>query len=269
MATSHFRHQLHLHGAQLKRLALLSLVLALLLPATAWAQRKPGRDISRSKKGKIKGITVNNLSDYDDRWFHAGLYFAPSFSRFFIEQSDTYLASGLAANSLVSPGFGVGLIGDVRLGGPQSPFILRFSPGVTFLTRRVEFQSQSAAVDDDSIFTQEVGSTVIQFPLLLKYQSDRRRNTRLYMIAGLSPTFTASNRRNDELRNVLRATDTDLTLEYGVGLDLFYPLFKFAPELRFSHGLRNVLVPGRPDIYSRSLQSLRTNSVTLYLNIQN
>lgn len=240
------------------------LALALLLPGTARAQNK----VDRSKKGKVRGITVNNLPAYDDRWFHPGLYVALSGTRYFIEPSQYYIDKGhVTANAIVSPTFGVGIIGDVRLGGYQSPFILRFAPGVVFASRRVEFTPRGYSVPD-SIKTQEITSTVIQFPLLLKYQSDRRRNTRVYMIAGLSPSLTVGNRRDDGFRNVLRATDRDLALEYGVGLDLFYPLFKFAPELRFSHGLRNVLV-SRPDVFSRSLQSMRTNAVTLYINIQN
>ena len=142
-----------------------------------------------------------------------------------------------------------------------------FAPGVSFLTRRWN-SSRGAIPTPDSIVTQEVTSTVIQFPLLVKYQSDRRRNSRVYLIGGLSPNLTASNRRSDPLKNQLRALDSDLTLEYGVGLDLFYPLFKLAPELRFSHGLRNLLVADN-NVFSRSLQRMSTNSVTLYINIQN
>ena len=173
----------------------------------------------------------------------------------------------MTANSIYSPSLGVGFIGDARLGDYASPFILRFAPGVNFLTRRVEFTPRGYP-KPDSIVTQEVTSTVLQFPLMLKYQSDRRRNSRLYMIAGLNPSFTASNRRSDPLRNQLRALNSDLTLEYVVGMDLFYPLFKLSPELRFSHGLRNLLVD-RNDVFSRSLQSMSTNTVTLYINIQN
>lgn len=266
MATTHFRHQLHLHGSQLRRGALLLGVLGLLLPSAAVAQRKP----DRNRKGQIKGITVNNLPAYDDRWFHPGLYVALSASRYFVEQSDYYIQQrNVSANSIISPSFGVGVIGDARLGDYKSPFILRFAPGVTFSSRQVEFKPLAGYPGDaDSIVTQEVVSTVIQFPLMLKYQSDRRRNTRLYMIAGLNPIVTVGNRRDDGKRNVLRQTDSDLAIEYGFGFDFFYPLFKFAPELRFSHGLRNVLVP-RNDVFSRSLQGLTTNSVTLYINIQN
>ena len=235
-----------------------------MLPNAAQAQQKA----ERNRRGKVTGITVNNLPAYDDRWFHPGLYLGFSGTRFFLEHSQYYIDKHqLTAQSIVSPSFGVGLIGDVRLGDYRSPFILRFAPGVVFSSRQVEFTPINYRAPD-SIVTQEITSTVLQFPLLLKYQSDRRRNTRVYMLAGISPNITVGNRRDDELRNVLRVTDSDLTIEYGVGLDLFYPLFKFAPEVRFSHGLGNVLV-NRPDVFSRSLQSLRTNAVTLYINIQN
>ncbi len=267
MATPHLRHQLRLHRPQLSRLLALTLVLA--LPLAARAQHKRPARPNRSKGGDLKGITVANLSNYDGRWFHPGLYFAPAYSQFFLEQSATYIQrQTLTANSITSPDFGVGLIGDIRLGGRRSPFILRFAPGVSFRTRRVEFGAHGGSTPPDSVFTQEISSTVLDFPLLLKYQSERRGNTRVYMIAGVKPSMSVTTRRVDPLRNQLSVNDSDLTLEYGVGLDLFYPLFKFAPELRFSYGLRNLLV-NHPDIYSQSLQSLRTNTVTLYLNIQN
>ncbi|GAB3578599.1 hypothetical protein GCM10027345_17800 [Hymenobacter daeguensis] len=240
----------------------------LLLPGAAQAQRKASSRANRGKNGTLKSITVKNLANYDDRWFHPGMYVSFSASRFVIEQSAQYIANkNVTANAIYSPSLGVGFIGDARLGGPESPFILRFAPGVNFLTRKVEFTPHGYQ-KPDSIVTQEVTSTVVQFPILLKYQSDRRRNSRMYMIAGINPVLTASNRRSDPLRNQLRAVDSDLTLEYGVGLDLFYPLFKLAPEIRFSHGLKNLLVPHN-DIFSNSLQSLSTSSVTLYINIQN
>jgi hypothetical protein len=267
MATTHFRHQLHLHGPQLKRLAILGL-LGLLAPTAALAQRKAISKANRGKNGTLKSITVKNLPAYDNQWFHPGMYLSFSASRFVIEQSQTYVNNrNVTANSIISPSLGVGFIGDSRLGGPESPFILRFAPGVSFLDRRVEFKPRGYP-NPDSIQTQQITSTVVQFPLMLKYQSDRRRNSRMYMIAGINPILTASTRRSNPLTNQLQALDSDLTLEYGVGLDLFYPLFKLAPELRFSHGLRNLLV-AHDDVFTRSLQSMSTNSVTLYINIQN
>ena len=267
MATPHIWYQFDIHGAQLKRLALLGL-LVLVAPTVALAQRKTNSRITRNSKGVVKSVTVKNLPAYDERWFHPGMYVGFTGSKFTIEQSKTYVNNrNVTANSVISPSLTVGFIGDARLGGPGTPFVLRFAPGVSFLTRRVEFRPRGYP-NPDSIVTQEITSTVVNFPLLVKYQSDRRRNTRAYMIAGLNPSLTASNRRSDPLRNQLQSLNSDLTLEYGVGLELFYPLFKLAPELRFSHGLRNLLVPHN-DVFSNSLQSMSTNSVTLYINIQN
>ena len=251
-----------------RALLLAALLLAWLGPGAARAQQGGGT-LQKSRKGKITGITVANLPAYNNRFFRPGFYIAPNFSRFFIEQSSAYVANlpgGVAATSIISPGLGVGFIGDIRLGPPRTPLHLRFAPGVTFLTRQVEFRPRNYP-RPDSIKTQEISSTQIEFPFLLKYQSDRRRNTRLYMVGGIKPSVTVGNRRNNPERNQLRAVDSDLTLEYGVGLDLFYPYFKFAPELRFSYGLDNVLLP-RNDLYTRSISSLRTNTVTLYLNFE-
>ena len=267
MATPHFRNKLHLHGAQLTRLALVAGLLAI-LPSVAQAQRKARSRINRTAKGVVKSVIVQNLPAYDERWFHPGMYVSFSGSKFNLEQSTYYVANKwVTANSIISPSLGVGFIADARLGGPESPFILRFCPGVNFQTRSIEFRPTGYPAPE-SIVTQNINSTVMQFPILLKYQSDRRRNSRMYMIAGLNPSLTASNRRSDPLHNVLRAEGSDLTLEYGVGLELFYPLFKLAPEIRFSHGLKNLLVP-RNDVFSRSLQYMSTNAVTLYINIQN
>ena len=275
MATPHVRYQLHLHGPQIARArrgwGVGLLVLLLLLAGPALAQRKRNDGVDRGRKGQIKGITVDNLPNYNDRFFRPGIYVAPNFSRFFMEQSASYLLAaqqgkGVAANAIISPGFGVGFIGDIRLGSPSTPFHLRFAPGLNFLTRRVEFTSAGAG-QADTIRTQEVGTTQLELPLLLKYQSNRRRNTRFYMIGGLKPSFAVTQRQNTPAINQITVIRDDLMLEYGVGLDLFYPYFKFGPELRFSHGLRNVLSP-RDNKYSNSLQSLRTNTVTLYLNIE-
>ena len=275
MATPHVRHQFHLHRAQIGRAALLFL-LALTASIGAQAQRKSSSSASRSKSGRVKSITVNNLPGYDEKWFHPGFYIAPHSSRFKIEQSAAYIQNlntnrGVTANALSSAGFSVGFVGDARLG---DYFNLRFAPGVSFITRQIEFKPLGYSPDPGNnpndpaeIVTQEIGATQADFPLLLKFHSERRRNTRMYVVGGLRPSVNVGTRRKDPERNQLTAANTDVAIEYGVGLDLFYPFFKFAPELRFSHGLKNLYEPSN-NVYSNSLQSLRSNTVTLYLTFE-
>ncbi len=273
MATPHLRHQLHLHGAKIMRLGLLALAL-MTLPLGAQAQKKSRTSASRNRKGVVKSVTTDNLVGYDDRWLHLGLYVAPNFSGYKIEQSEaTYPPRGsrktpeVSSNSLVSPGFSVGFMGDLRLGQYGA---LNFAPGVNFLTRRIEFKKYNFEPNPleypNGVQNQEIGSTQLDFPLLLKLKSQRRRNTRVYLIGGVKPTINIGGlRRNTDTK--LEAANTDIAIEYGVGLDLFYPFFKFSPELRFSHGLTNLYVPSSNDVYSRILQSMKSHTVTLYLNI--
>lgn len=272
MATPHIRHQLHLHRSQVSRCALL-LLLVLATSLGAQAQRKSKSSASRAKNGRVKSITVNNLPGYDNKWFHPGFYIAPHFSRFKVEQSQAYIQNlgtnrGVSVNALNGPGFSVGFVGDARLG---DYFNLRFAPGVSFITRQLEFKpagyTANGADDPKELVDQEIGSTQADFPLLLKFHSERRRNTRVYVVGGVKPSVNVGNRRKDPERNLINADNTDLAIEYGVGLDLFYPFFKFAPELRFSHGLKNLYLPEN-NVYSNSLQSLRSNTVTLYLTFE-
>jgi hypothetical protein len=274
MATPHVRYQLHLHSAKIVRAALLLLACGA-ISVSAQAQKKSLTGASRSKSGRVKSVTVNNLPGYDDRWLHLGMYVAPNFSRYKIEQSAAAYPSspnytGVSANSVVSPGGSVGFLADLRIGNYGA---LNLAPGVSFLTRRIEFKDYgyppktSSDPDKDKLQDQEIGTTQVDFPVLFKLKSERRRNTRVYIIGGVKPSFTIGGRKKDGDLTLLEASRSDVALEYGVGMDLFYPFFKFSPELRFSHGLTNLYVAGNNDVYSRSLQSMKSNTVTLYLNI--
>ncbi|SNC64364.1 probable protein-translocating porin PorT [Hymenobacter gelipurpurascens] len=273
MATPHVRHQLHLHRTKVGRLAVLALAAAT-LPFAAQAQKRSRSSANRSNDGQVKSITVDNLRGYDSRPLHLGLYVAPLISRYKIERAPMSGSNlpdpSISANSLVSPGLSVGFLADVRFTDYLS---LNFSPGVSFITRRIEFTGNGnlpGKVDGNtglvSEQTQEIGSTHVDLPVLLKLKSERRRNTRVYIVGGVKPNFTIGKRKTDAEVDLLEAQSKDIALEYGVGLDLFYPFFKFSPELRFSHGLTNLHKPGN-DVYSQSLQSMKSNTVTLYLNI--
>ncbi|TLM96672.1 type IX secretion/gliding motility protein PorT/SprT [Hymenobacter jeollabukensis] len=266
MATAHLRHQLHLHRHQVT-LRLLALLL-LGLPTAALAQNKSYTKAKRGKNGQVKSVTVNNLPGYDERWYRPGFNIGLNMSRYRLEHSQYYVdrikgGTGIAANAKVAPGFAVGFVNDVRLADHWN---LRFIPGVSFLTRQVEFEKVGNATEE--INNQEIGSTQLDVPLLIKFKSDRRRNTRMYLVGGVRQSFNIGNRRRDPERNQMQVGTSDFAIEYGVGLDLFYPFFKFAPELRFSHGLTNLAQPGAPDVYSRSFQRIRSNTVTLYFTFE-
>jgi hypothetical protein len=138
-------------------------------------------------------------------------------------------------------------------------FDFRLLPGVAFYTRAVQYEFAKGSSSN-----QTAENVFIEAPLLLKYKSQRRNNHRLYVVGGFKPCIEAGAKKREKKKNELRYNSFDLTVDYGVGIDFYFQFFKFAPELRFSHGLTNLLSKD-PNIYSESLLKLTTHTITLYL----
>ena len=238
---------------------LAGLLVGALLPSRALAQRE-------AATGR-KSIITNNLSDYDTRRFHPGFYVAVNASRFKPEYTTASVAGSSYVRYLtkVRPGFTVGFIGDVRV---HDFLTLRFVPGVGFYTREVKRDVVSNGAGNLSDTTQQVGNTALELPLLLKFHGKRRGNMRLYVVAGAKSSTDVGNKKKDRLPNQLRAGSSDLSIEYGVGADLFYPIFKFGPELRISHGLANLNPSDATNTFNQALGHFTSHTITLFFNFE-
>ena len=198
----------------------------------------------------------HNLPHYDDRRLHYGFTLGLNSTRFRPVQSQTFFSDSISSiRSKPQGGFNLGFVMNLRL---SKYFDARLLPGVAFYTRNVQYQFQngfSSAQNTESVF--------IETPLLIKYKSQRRKNHRLYVVGGLKTCFEAGAKKKEKKKSELRTQNFDLTVEYGFGIDLYFQFFKFAPELRFSHGLSNLLV-NDPNLYSESLTKLTTHTISLY-----
>ena len=106
---------------------------------------------------------------------------------------------------------------------------------------------------------------MVELPLLLKFKAKRRSNARMYLVGGIKPGIDLGSGKSDENPDRGLAVEKfDLALEYGFGVDMFYPFFKFAPEIRFSHGLVNQHKPTQSQ-YSRLLQKQTNHNISLIL----
>ena len=198
----------------------------------------------------------HNLPHYDDRRLHYGFTLGLNSTRFRAVHAQPYFSDTInTIRSSPQGGFNLGFVTNLRL---SKYFDARLLPGVAFYTRAVQYQFQN-----ESSATQSTESVFIETPLLIKYKSQRRKNHRLYMVGGLKTCFEAGAKKKEKKKSELRTQNFDLTVEYGFGIDLYFKFFKFAPELRFSHGLTNLLV-NDPNIYSNSLSKLTTHTISLY-----
>ena len=158
------------------------------------------------------------------------------------------------------PGFKLGFIVNFKL----AQFLdLRLTPTVSFAEYILEYNYVGGEQ-----FTELVESTGVEFPVLFKYKSQRRNNLRMYLVGGITPIIEAAGKSSlEEDLTRLQIEKFNANLELGFGLDMYYPLFKFSPEVRFAYGLVNVLSPIAND-KSAGIDELRTKTLSFYFHFQ-
>ena len=136
-----------------------------------------------------------------------------------------------------TPGFTVGVIGDLRLADFLS---LRLTPSIHFGSKEISLISDApnAAIEKASI-----RSNYIMIPLSLRYRGARNNNYRPYIMSG----FSAGIDMGRDKRQPLLLTPLNLYWEIGTGCDFYLPFFRLVPELKFCLGLGDILIHKRSD----------------------
>ncbi|RHJ92491.1 porin family protein [Parabacteroides bouchesdurhonensis] len=187
---------------------------------------------------------VKNQPYADLKWFHLGFHVG-------LHAQDLLLTnSGVTTNGETwfaeipsySPGFSVGVIGDLYL---NPYFNLRLTPTIHFGDKKFIFREQSTGEE----FTTNTRSTYLSFPLDIKYTALRLNNYRPYLIGGIYGSFDLGRKKD----NPILLKGTDFGLEFGIGCDIYLPFFKLCPELKFCFGLLDLLEKDRASLNDRDL----------------
>ena len=152
--------------------------------------------------------------------------------------------------SRVLPGFQVSIVSDLRI---NKNWNLRFLPGISFGSREVNFYEYDSnglgeMVEIDNPPADNpvpLGPSFLDFPLHLKYRSDRLNNHRPYLVGGLNFRYdmSAKKKYDSDSNEYLKFKPADLYVEFGFGVDNYLKYFKFAPEIKLAIGLFNILDP--------------------------
>lgn len=196
----------------------------LLISATFFAQRE----------------RVENLPTFDKRKIHYGFYLG-------INQNDFKLniknSNVFDADITVEPtfGFNVGLIAELRL---HKNLSIRLEPGLMTNSKNIIFNHLNTSTNPrDSI--REVGSTYLHFPVIFKFSTDRYKNIRPYVLAGVSYDYNFSSNQNtqdDNSAGQFRMTTSNFMYEVGMGIDIYLNFFKFSPSIRGVFAINNEIV---------------------------
>ncbi|HEX8277324.1 MAG TPA: porin family protein [Segetibacter sp.] len=147
--------------------------------------------------------------------------------------------SVLAVEPGSSGGIALGLVGTVQL-SPR--FSLRANPqliigGAKYFTYSLKYPT----LDEKYIEKKTLPSNIISFPFQIKFNSDRIRNFRTYMMGGIKYDIdlaSTSQARNAE--DLVKLNKNDFGIEAGIGFNFFFRYVTFSPELKISNGLTNI-----------------------------
>jgi hypothetical protein len=167
----------------------------------------------------------------------------------------------LSITSTPEIGFVISIVSNMRMG---ENFDLRFIPSLSFGDRQLIYTIRFYKDESNYIrtITKDVPSTYVNFPLEVKFKSDRYGNFRAYLMGGSQYTIDlASQAKKREERNadqkIVKFNSNDVYLESGVGFDFYNEWFKLALEFKMMYGLLDQL-KRENNIYTNGIASLRS-----------
>src|SRR5882757_9141465 len=202
--------------------------------------------------------------DYDNKKITYGFSIGLHTSSYQLKYSNKFVSKPYdtvhSVQPVFLPGFSLGFLVNYRL----NEFLdLRLMPKAGFYAHKLYYYYTNALTQ-----SQLVETTLVEFPLLLKYKSVRRGNVRMYMVGGITPAFEASGKNDIGNSSAgLSIQKRNLSLEAGLGFDFYFPLFKLSQEIRFSRGVVNMM-GSQHTIYQDPISRLNTNTISVYFIFQ-
>lgn len=179
-----------------------------------------------------------NFLDFNQKPYYFGITLAYNSSDFKIFQSRDFVLNDSIerVQSVTGPGFNLGIVTNLKIG---DHFDVRFLPTLSFAERNINYAQTSR----DSRFSRRVESVFVEMPFHARYKSVPYHDMRLFVIAGVKYSFdVASDSRSRNADDLVKIAPNDFAFEIGAGVQFFLPYFIFSPELKFSHGLNNILI---------------------------
>jgi len=200
---------------------------------------------------------IINLENFDKQRLYWGYFLG--FSTF--DFKTDYKVPGQDINVKGNTGFNVGLVGALRL---HDYVELRLEPGLYYASRTLTYSQFTN--DRDGL--REVKATYIDFPLMLKFCSQRTGNVRPYLVGGLSTSLNLSSNsksKDDNYQQKFRVKQWTQNYTLGFGIDLYFEYFKFSPSIRGVFGLKDELIrdddPNSP--WTGNVHSMKTRAVLI------
>ncbi len=210
---------------------------------------------------------VESLPKYDKQIVHFGFMLGINKTDFIVKRIGEFnhLDSLYDVEAVATSGFNLGIVSNLRL---AENFDLRFVPDLAFSERDLNytFYANGKLL---GVTTKKIESTFLEFPLEIKFKSDRVGNYRVYALGGVKYSIDMVSQAKVESKDkdFVKLSKNDYGYTIGAGFDFYMELFKLSIEAKMYHGIPNLLVED-PKIYSSSLSSLHSKIFLLSITFE-
>ncbi len=141
------------------------------------------------------------------------------------------------------PGGQLGILASLKLGTPS--LRIRFMPSLSFQERVLEYRSTDSLNFQNGIGTERINSTSLDFPLTFLYKTIRFNNFTAYTVFGGQYSIDLQSQQDASQNYIdpfIKLNRYDIQAHLGFGVEFFASYFKFAMELKYSHGVVNSFI---------------------------
>lgn len=206
-----------------------------------------------------------NYLNFKNKAHYFGLTIGYNTSGFKIEHSKRFIKNGVYRwnEGESKPGLTLSMIANFKIG---EFFDFRVLPSIALSYRSLAYINVNSNVER----TDKIESVFGEVPMLVRFTSAPYKDKRVFVLAGVKYSYDfASNSRADKNQfNIVRISPHDFQFEIGAGLQFYLPFFIFSPEIKFSHGLNNILIYDSKLPESTIIEKLFSKSFTFSLHFE-
>ena len=178
-----------------------------------------------------------NYREHQAKDYYFGITVGYNTSSYRLFYSDRFVGDNDILGTRVNrePGLDLKIVSNLKVG---EYIDVRFLPGLAFAGRSIDYTSR-----EGELAQRKISSVFAEFPVQVRYKSEPWHDIRMFVLGGVKYSYdVASDARAKQADDLVKFSPNDFQVEVGAGMQFFFPYFIFSPEIKFSHGLGNVLI---------------------------
>ena len=241
MQTINIWHKHHIHWRKI------ILIVFIFFPAFVFSQRN---------------VMENDLK-FARKPYHFGIHLAAGLGDFKIKQNELFAISDsiYSIKSKYGIGFEIGALMSYHL---HKYVEIRTLPSFLFSDKNLTYE-----FSDGTFRKKTVPQIYFDLPIEVKIKSEPLKDVKLYLVAGLKYGYDiGGNFKARKAADQPKQSAHDFGVNYGVGIEIHFPLFILSPEFKVFNSVLNIHQQDNTLPYSKFMKGLYNRNFTFSINFE-